>query len=116
MITKIEVFHVAGTTFDGRQAIIQKLKGDEPITLALEPENPYDSNAIAIWVRDRSGDLYRVGYVPRKLSEQLAKIYRESEISAKLLQVTGGFETRFQGAAYFGLVVEIRYSTNEGDQ
>lgn len=70
----------AGTTFDGRQGKLWNVRKaadrGEPIVTMLrrEPENPYDSNAIAVLVQaGRKGTVAKVGYVPANTAFWLAK-------------------------------------------
>lgn len=52
------IFKVVGVTFDGRQDVLKELYGrhsDTPIPgqLVEEPENPFDDQAIAVYVDDQ---------------------------------------------------------------
>lgn len=64
----MHVFRVAGVTFEGRQDFLEVLfKREKEFVFSLErePENPYDSNAIKVMV-NLEGELFRVGYMPKK--------------------------------------------------
>lgn len=62
------VFRVAGVSFDGRQEFLKKIfESKEKLDLSFErePNNPYDSNAIKVMI-NIGGELFRIGYVPKK--------------------------------------------------
>ena len=80
---------VKGVTFadeesgQDRQAFIRSLP-DAPFVLQpkLEPDNPYDANAIGLWVTRETGDgsrTCRVGYISRDLSADLAPRMRAGQ-------------------------------------
>lgn len=87
----------AGTTFENRQERIQFLKQFQPedlsITLEREPENKFDSNAIQIVVHIKPISRKTViGYVPRGLAKELAKVMDAGiHAAASLVQVIGGY-------------------------
>lgn len=71
---------VAGTGFEGRAARIRAYaKPGVELDLKREPENPYDPNAIAVYLRVRKWyTLFRevpmqIGYVKRNRAEMLSK-------------------------------------------
>jgi len=64
---------VNGVTFENRQEALRRLARYEPAqiktVLIPEPNNPADSNAIAVMVGVQNGrGLYRLGYVPRSIT------------------------------------------------
>ena len=72
-----------------RQAFIGTLP-DEPFGLqpVLEPDNPYDANAIGLWVTRGAGggsQRCRVGHISRDLSAELAARMR----AGRELHITG---------------------------
>lgn len=115
MHIKVVVCRVAGVTFDNRQEVIQRLHGDEPCRIVPEPENQYDANALAVYAAEHDGTISHVGYVPRDLAAIIAPMLDGEAVMARLRGITGGFETRFQGTAYFGLQLEVQYPSDEGD-
>lgn len=84
---------VAGVTHDGRQSIIRNLyragELDEGTELILqrEPNNPYDSFAVAVLTKDRQS----IGYIPKENARQMS-INMNSGMSyrAYVSAVTGG--------------------------
>ena len=58
-------FHskVVGVTFTDAQNIIPKLKPDMWLKLVRQPDNPYDSNAIAVFFAN-----HHLGYLPKTVS------------------------------------------------
>jgi len=65
--------NVAGVTFEGRQDVIKNLKLGQTIKLIREHNNRYDNNAIKITTIDNKS----IGYINRKLAEQIAPIIDE---------------------------------------
>jgi len=97
---------VAGVTFDGRQEIIGRLSGDEICQFRPEPENPYDANAIAIYVATPDGSEH-VGYVPKDLAAQIAPFLDGESLIGNVSEITGGF-VKFDGSiASYGLRVVV---------
>lgn len=87
----------AGTTFGNRQQCLEFLKQfqskDLSVTLEREANNRYDSNAIRIVAHIHSLSKKTViGYVPKGLSRELAKVIdRGIQIKATLIQIIGGY-------------------------
>jgi len=68
---------LAGMNFEGRAAIIKKYgKENMPVVFVREPDNKYDSNAIAIYI-EGGGKLQQIGYINKddaaNYSKSLAK-------------------------------------------
>ena len=77
----MNVFRVAGVSFDGRQEFLKKIfESKEKLDLSFErePDNPYDSNAIKVMI-NIGGELFRIGYVPKlhnvKFTEHLPVLH-----------------------------------------
>lgn len=87
----------AGTTFENRQERLQFLKQFQPedlsVTLKREPGNKFDSNAIQIVVHIKPISRKTViGYVPRGLAKELAKVMDAGiHAAASLVQIIGGY-------------------------
>lgn len=87
----------AGTTFGNRQERLQFLKQFQPedlsITLEREAGNKFDSNAIQIVIHIKPISRKTViGYVPRGLAKELAKVMDAGiHAAASLVQVIGGY-------------------------
>jgi hypothetical protein len=105
---------VAGVTFEGRQSKIAKLKGDEPCRITPEPDNPYDSNALAVHVATANG-IEHVGYVPRDLAREIAPHLEGESIMVKIDEITGGFELFDGGIANYGLVLTVEVPIDPAD-
>lgn len=74
---KIE-FDVAGTRYCKNIEKCKKiLKVNDELKLQLEPENQYDENAVKVIYTSEKGIEYKIGYVPRYYSEQLAEILKK---------------------------------------
>ena len=63
------VIRVAGTSYRLDEMRDPGFEPGKPLTLVREPENPHDSNAIAIWNEDRTA---QAGYVPANVAVELA--------------------------------------------
>lgn len=116
---------VAGTTYEGRQEYLARLTGKEPVRLIPEPDNPYDPNAIAVYVSvhkdnlvemiDRGEfhdniandalqyELLHCGYIPRELAKDIAPLMEGESIDCNIEAVTGGFELDNGEIAAYGL-------------
>lgn len=58
----LESFKTVGVSFEGRQQLVGQLKPDQAVMMVKQPDNIYDSNAIA--VQTLSGQ--ELGYVPKE--------------------------------------------------
>lgn len=95
-IADAESFHtkLAGVTFEGRQAVLENLVVGEPLRIERQPENPYDTNAIALF--DPRGE--QVGFLNRRLAAVLAPVIDSGvEYDIEITDVTGGDEGRTFG-------------------
>lgn len=107
MTTQYITCRVSGVSFEGRQALIATLQGNEPCRLEPEPTNPYDPNAIKVVVVTAIGPRH-VGYVPRELAAQLAPRLEEEAYMVTFNRVTGGFKTWDGMTANLGMVLIIQ--------
>lgn len=102
---------IVGVTFEGRQDVIARLRGDESLRFRREPENEYDSNAVAIDVLidlDPDGSLRGewspIGYIARDKNKELASVLSDGRFaSIKINDITGG------GDKSYGVNVYIEY-------
>ncbi len=63
---------------------------DFSVHLTAEPYNPYDANAVAVMVRDRSGYTSHAGYLKREAAAFFARLSATpSSLKARLFRVTG---------------------------
>lgn len=95
-IADAESFHtkLAGVSFEGRQSVVTRLTEGTPLRLVREPDNPYDTNAIALM--DPIGD--QVGFFNRRLAAALAsEVDAGVSYSVTVTEVTGGEEERSRG-------------------
>jgi len=77
---------IVGVTFESRQDVVAGLRAGDPLTLRREPENPYDSAAIAVGV-----GVLALGYLRREIAERLAPVIDGGAgYEAAVLDVTGG--------------------------
>jgi hypothetical protein len=58
---------VVGVTFENRQDFIKLLSTGQKLQLIREPDNSYDSNAIAVY-----SEVQKLGYISRNIAKQLA--------------------------------------------
>ena len=61
--------HIAGFTYYDGLDVINDLEIGTPVSLKADPENPYDSNAVALYLNDT-----KLGYVPREKNSYLSDI------------------------------------------
>jgi hypothetical protein len=80
---------VAGVTYEGRQAHLARLRGDEPCRIIPEPENAFDPNALAVHVVIE-GEIKHVGYVPRDLAAEIAPLLEGESLMVKIAEIRGG--------------------------
>jgi len=94
-------FHskVAGVTFknaddSSRQDYIRAYcKAGMTIILKREPNNPYDNNAVGIWIKRRTiiNSEVQIGYLNAEVAEEIADyIDKGGTVVGKIVEVTGG--------------------------
>jgi single-stranded-DNA-specific exonuclease len=89
---------IVGVSFEGRQNIVAGLQAGQALTLARDPGNVHDSNAVAV----RFGTLH-LGYLRREIAAKIApKIDAGDSYSAVVGSVTGG------GARHVGVNIHVR--------
>lgn len=72
--------HIAGTKHRGTDNYVKALAAETPLVLEPEPTNKYDPHAVKVIHDGR-----HIGYVPRDLSKDVAKICNEARlVSAKI--------------------------------
>jgi len=106
-------FNVAGVTFEDRQEIIANLGGREVVYLKPEPENKYDANALAVWVKyPPEADTVdeKIGYVPKDRATEFYAMTRVSDFKAEIEEIVGGFKTMNGERAAFGIVIRCEAS------
>ncbi len=64
-----ENFHISGFQYWDGARVLPNLKAGQKLKLKPEFDNPFDSNAIAIYRKD-----VKLGYVPRAKNELLAQL------------------------------------------
>jgi hypothetical protein len=81
-------FAVVGTGFEGRASIIRRrcVRGQR-VELVREPNNPHDSNAIAVhlvWKTDGGKEVTdQIGYVPAALAEEMCDLLFRHALTIK---------------------------------
>lgn len=106
MTTQYITCRVSGVTFEGRQAIIARLHGQEPCRIEPEPDNPYDHNALKVMVATDEGPRH-VGYIPRDLAAQIAPHLEGEPLMITFNRVSGGFDMWDGSQANLGMVLTI---------
>jgi len=95
---------LVGVTFEGRQAVISTLKGNEKLRTRREPENEYDKNAVAVDVLTGK-EWLPIGYIAKDKNQEIAKsMDAGEEINIVLSNITGG-----DGKSY-GINIELSYN------
>lgn len=81
---------IVGTTFENRQDILAHLEGSESLRVRREPENQYDTRAVAVDV-DIKGKWYPVGYIAKDKNKDIAEALDAGrEVEIKISEITGG--------------------------
>lgn len=104
---RTKYIRVAGTTFEGRQAYLAKLRGGEAVQIRPEPENKWDKNALAIHVAMPDGTVAHCGFIPRELAAELAPLLDGESVICTVDSITGGFELRDGDYANLGLTIKL---------
>ena len=78
---------VVGVTFEGRQAVVARLRAGHKLSLRREPGNGHDRNAILVL----SDGGKAVGHLSAELAEQVAPwLERGHQWKVTIINVTGG--------------------------
>jgi len=94
---------LVGVTFEGRQAVISTLKGNEPLRVRREADNEYDPNAVAVDVKVGE-ELLPIGYIAKDKNLEIAKSMDAGiPVEIKLASLTGG------DGKSFGVNIELQY-------
>lgn len=64
-------FNLAGFTYYDGPFCFKKLKIGKKLKLVLEPNNPYDSNAVAIYYKE-----HKLGFIPKTENKFPSKLLR----------------------------------------
>lgn len=118
-------FHVAGVTFDGRQAVLESLsKADRQlidIELTPDDENAYDANAVEITARVFGGPspeslhlgrYSTIGYVPK----DGARVVRQCLASGRPHAVEIKWFGKPDGHATYGMRINAKFFKKERDR
>lgn len=82
---------LAGVSKDNRQAIIDRyIISGEVLELERDPDNPYDPNAIAVFIWPPTEERKQVGYIKAELAAELAPLMDAGQvIEGEVVEVTG---------------------------
>jgi single-stranded-DNA-specific exonuclease len=97
---------VAGVTFEHRQEVLERMTAGEWLRGVREPDNEYDSGAVALWrVDERGVAAEQVGYIPRAEAPMVARLMDAEgyEVWGFVDEVTGGSD-----GLSFGLKVTLK--------
>ena len=88
MAKKLVKFNVKGTSFNGRQAILEQILEGKNVAkciaiLVPEPDNPFDKNAIKVCVLDMENELQQIGYVPKEICEEFLLAIKTKIVAKK---------------------------------
>lgn len=97
-------FSIVGESVGDRQDIIAKqVRSQMVVILRREPQNPHDSNAVAIDVQTTSG-VHTIGYLGRKVAAEIAPLMDKGiQIPARIARKYGGTNSH----PYYGVRVEL---------
>lgn len=94
---------LVGVTFEGRQAVISTLKGNEPLRVRREADNEYDPNAVAVDVQVGE-EFLPIGYIAKDKNLEIAKSLDAGiPVEIILASLTGG------NGKSFGVNIELQY-------
>lgn len=62
--------NIVGLRYENRMDIIKQMNKNTPVYLKREPNNPYDTNAIAIYEKEKN---QQIGYLPRNNNTAIAE-------------------------------------------
>ena len=80
----VQVSLAAGLRYHEAKAVWDQMRAGDSLTLAREPDNPYDANAVRV---DWRG--HKLGYVPRAENAALARqLDRGNPLSARITKLT----------------------------
>lgn len=99
---------VAGVSKHNRQTAIEHLKryaaDTVEVTLTREKTNPFDGNAISVFISVKGSARYKIGYIQAHIAKLLSGVIDNiTEIKASLKYITGGF---YDGMLY-GLCLNL---------
>lgn len=94
-----------GKTRDGHER-------DCTATLRLEPENPHDGNAVAVWIEGR-----KVGYLARQLAATFTAAAHRNGVNQVTCgaMIVGGWDRGSRGAGHFGVKLDLFNDEDELD-
>ena len=94
---RVRVVPVAGVSYRADVLGDETFDPGHKLALVREPDNEFDSHAIAIWNEQRT---LQVGYVPREIAQELAG----DEQAVSIWRVDGGLRVLIVGAdAWIGM-------------
>jgi HIRAN domain len=77
-------------------------------TLVLEPDNPYDPNAVAVYIAGR-----KVGHLPRPAAQAFAPVGRrladQQQVGACSASITGGWDRGDGDTGHFGVTLDLAH-------
>ena len=87
---------VAGVSKHNRQKAIYHLRRyaaeSVKVTLCRESNNPYDTNAIAVFVSVNGSEMYKIGYIPAVVAALLSTVIDTiTVVKASVQAITGGY-------------------------
>lgn len=111
------IIKVVGVSHEGRQSILAKMAGDEDVMLVAEPENPFDSHAIAVHALIDNDTYQHIGYIKRELASELGGLMANGQrVECRIKAITGGFDLPNGEIANYGLeIVVVLPDTPDGD-
>jgi hypothetical protein len=97
---------VVGVTFEGRQEIIERYCNvGDTVYLRAEPDNPYDKNAIKVFVVNPEDieTKYAIGYLPKHAAAYVAPLLDGESTEGYIVSIKGGTE-----GFSFGVVIDFQ--------
>lgn len=67
--TLVDRFYIAGVAYHEAALVLEKIKAGDELQMVLEPNNPYDECAVALYFDD-----VMLGYIPRERNAMISNL------------------------------------------
>lgn len=98
---------VVGVTFNNIQSYLPKIRTNDKLIPVFEPENPYDSNAVALFHKG-----HKIGYFARNIAATLKPI---QNIDITVLEITGGKRFNAKKSTAYGCNIFVKINDNSNN-
>lgn len=99
---------LAGVSFDNRQDLIKTLVPGDTLILKAEPDNEWDSNAVAVYNISNE----QLGYIKKDTAAKINADVRVGHVKCTVSEVTGGVD----GKENYGVNILIEVKREDEGQ